>query len=348
MSSIASANPPVRTWRDIQQSIAPKAMSSEGRKRLAVATVKSMLALLAIGFAGWGGFELYQTWERNPMAIKAPVKSEPVKAVEMHTDGVLDKAWVTRVLALPKNIGLMELDLQALQTRLIETGQVRNAVLTRKFPATLIVMLEERWPVARIHAQMGDAAPKDLLVARDGVIYEGMCYDPGMVGSLPYLADMSLKRMHGQFLPINGMDRVAELLTTAHVNIPSIYRNWQIVSLARYDADGFIIVQSKEIKQIIFGTRESDFYKQIAQLNLLVEDGYLSAEHPAVSVNLAIGETQAGAQVPVVFEMPPAPAASGTNKSPAVKPVNQAPSTRVAPTRPILFGNLHFPTSREL
>ena len=136
MSTLVTTNPPTRTWRDIQQSIAPKAMSSEGRKRLLIGTVKSVAALLALGLGGWGAYELFNIWERNPMAIKSPVKSEPVKTVEMRSDGVLDKAWVTRVLALPKNAGLMELDLHALQMRLMETGQVRNAVLTRKFPAT--------------------------------------------------------------------------------------------------------------------------------------------------------------------------------------------------------------------
>ena len=348
MTSIATTNPQVRTWRDVQQTITPKAMSSEGRKRLIIGTTKSVAALVALGLAVWGGYELMQTWETNPAAIRAPVKSEPIKTVETHSDGVLDKDWVLRVLALPKDASLMELDLPALQARLLQSGQVKTAVLTRKFPATLIVMLEERWPVARLHAQVGDAEPKDLLAARDGVIYEGMCYDPNMVGGLPYLADVTLRRIHGQFQPIPGMDKVAELLTTAKANIPDLYRNWQIVSLARYEADGFIIVHARDIKDIIFGTRESDFYRQIAQLDLIVEVSHLETDHPAVSVNLAIGETQGGAQVPVVFEPQAAPQqGTGPNKAPATKPAGQVPSTRIAPQRPTLFTNINFP-SREL
>jgi hypothetical protein len=346
MSTLATTNPPVRTWRDIQQTIAPKAMSSEGRKRLVARTAKSIAALVTLGFVGWGGFELMQTWEKNPMSIKTPVKSEPIKTIENSSDGVLDKAWVTRVLALPKNAGLMDVDLAALQSRLRESGQVRNAVLTRKFPATLVVMLEERWPVARIHAEMGDASRKDLLVARDGVIYEGLCYDQNLVNGLPYLADVTLKRIRGQFQPIPGMEKVAELLTTARVNVPDLFRNWQVVSLARYEADGFIVVHSKDIKDIIFGTRESDFYKQIAQLDLVVEVGRIQADHPAVSVNLAIGETQGGAQVPVIFEnLPEAQPSSG--KTVPTRPTPQAPVTRSSPQRPALFTSVFFP-SREL
>lgn len=350
MSTVITSSPAVRTWRDIQQSIAPKAMSSEGRKRLLAGTVKSMAALFALGLGGWGAYEIFNTWERNPMAIKSPVKSEPIKTVETRSDGVLDKAWVTRVLALPKNAGLMDLDLPALQARLMNTGQVRNAVLTRKFPATLVVMIEERWPVVRVHAQLGDAAPKDLLVARDGVIYDGSCYDPAMIGSLPYLADVGLKRMKGQFQLVPGMDKVADLLMTAQVNIPALFRNWSVVSLARFEADGFIIVRSKEIKEIIFGTRDrvGDFHRQIAMLDMIVAEGRIQPENPAVSVNLALGETKGGAQVPVVFGTPIVqPAGTGTNRSAPTRPPLEAPSVRATASRNVLFTSITFP-SREL
>ncbi|MFT3782330.1 MAG: FtsQ-type POTRA domain-containing protein [Nibricoccus sp.] len=345
MSTLVTTNSTTRTWRDIQQTIAPKAMSPEGRKRLIVATIKSIAALFALGLAGWGGYELMQSWGKNPMAIKSPVKSEPVKTIDTRTDGVLDTAWVTRVLSLPKNAGLMDLDLKALQSRLLETGQIRNAVLTRKFPATLIVMLEERWPVARVHAQVGDALAKDFLVARDGVIYDGVCYDAGILDALPYLADVNLKRMRGQFLPLEGMDKVADLLSTAHANVPDLFRNWKILSLKRYDSDGFIIVQSPEIKEIVFGTREEDFFKQLARLDLVIEKGQLGPDHPAKSVNLAISSAQGGAQVPVVFETPVLPASSDSRSS-SMRPATRVPAPRSPPQRPSIT-QVFFP-SREL
>jgi len=113
MSTHVNTLPQVRTWRDIQQTIAPKAMSSEGRKRLQVATVKTVAVLFALCLAGWGIYEGMRTWEQNPMAIKSPVKSAPVKFIDSRSDGVLDKNWVARTLALPKTAGLMELDLYA-------------------------------------------------------------------------------------------------------------------------------------------------------------------------------------------------------------------------------------------
>jgi hypothetical protein len=276
------------------------------------------------------------------MAVKSPVKSAPVKYVDSRSDGVLDHGWVTRTLALPKTAGLMELDLHALRTRLLESGQVRTAVLTRKFPETLVVMIEERSPVLRVRAQVGTSPAKDLLVARDGVIYDGVGYDATLIATLPYLAEVPLKLVQGRFQPVDGMDKVADLLSTAHANIPSLYSGWYVVSLARYALDGEIIVRSKDIKEITFGTRESDFFKQVAQLDLIVETGHVQADHPALSINLAVG----GSQVPVVFETPAASAPGAKNNS-TTRPAAPAPALRSEPQRPsAYFTNLHFP-SRE-
>ena len=343
MSTHVNTLPQVRTWRDIQQSITPKAMSSEGRKRLQVATVKTVAVLFALCLTGWGVYEGMHTWEQNPMAIKSPVKSAPVKNIDSRSDGVLDQGWVTRTLALPKTAGLMELDLYALRNRLLESGQVRTAVLTRKFPETLVVMIEERSPVLRVRAQVGAAPAKDLLVARDGVIYEGVGYEATLLNTLPYLADVPLKMSQGRFQPVEGMDKVADLLSTAHANIPSLFSGWHVVSLARFALDGEIIVRSKDIKEITFGTRESDFFKQIAQLDLIVETGHVQADHPALSINLAVG----GVQVPVVFEKPAVAPTTGANKNSTIRPSAPAPAVRSEPQRPsAYFTNIHF-SSRE-
>ena len=336
MNTHVNTLPQVRTWRDIQQSIAPKAMSSEGRKRLIVATAKTVAFLSVLCLSGWGLYEGMQTWEQNPMAIKSPGKSVPVKFIDARSDGVLDNGWVARTLALPKTAGLMELDLYALRNRLLESGQVRTAVLTRKFPETLVVMIEERSPVLRVRAQVGSAPAKDLLVARDGVIYDGVGYEPALLNTLPYLADVPLKMAQGRFQPIEGMDKVADLLSTARANIPALYSGWHVVSLSRYALDGEIVVQSKDIKEITFGTRESDFFKQIAQLDLIVETGHVQADHPALSVNLAIG----GVQVPVVFEKA-AGAEPGETKN--TKPGAPSSKIRTEPQRPsTYFTNIHF------
>lgn len=281
-------------------------MSSTGRKRMIFATVKSVAVLVFACTCLWGGYEVYLTWQTNPSKLKAPVKSAPVREVVLRGQRTLtlDQPWVVRTLALPKTADLMELDLFALRDRLLASGQVQVAELTRKFPDTLVVTLEERSPVARIRARINGGEPETLLVARDGAVFHGECYKDEVIESLPFLAGIALKRSSGKFLPIQGMDTVADLLSIARVNAPNLYHNWSVVSLDKLGPDGQIVVQSSDVGEVVFGTRD-DFYKQIARLDYIISE---ARNHPITTplktINLAVG----GEQVPVSFQLPAAPA----------------------------------------
>lgn len=341
MSPSTQISPPARSWRDIPQAIAPRAMSSTGRKRMIFATVKSVAVLVFVCTCLWGGYEIYFTWQNNPSKLKAPVRSAVVREVILRGQKTLtlNHAWVVRTLALPKTADLMELDLFALRERLLVSGQVQVAELTRKFPDTLVVTIEERSPVARLNARIGEVEPKTLLVARDGVVFDGECYKEDVVQSLPFLGGIVLTRSAGRFRPIQGMDTVADLLSIARVNAPNLYRNWIVVSLAKLASDGQIVVQSSDSGEAVFGIRD-DFYKQIARLDYIISE---SRNHPVVtplkSINLAVG----GEQVPVSFELPPplsreqssAPSAKpATSPAPHIAALDSRPAFRGPPTRP--------------
>ncbi len=356
-SSISSS---ARSWRDIPQTIAPRAMSSTGRKRMIFANTKAIAALLIGCVSLWGGYEIFQTWETNPAKLKAPVKSAPVKNISLRGQNlVLDQPWVMRTLALAKNADLMELDLYALRERLLASGQVRAAELTRKFPDTLVVSIEERSPVARINARFGEGSPEEFLVARDGFVYRGACYKDDVVKSLPYLAGVSLKRVGGKLQPIDGMDTVADLLVTARTNVPALYRNWSVVSLDKFSSDGQIAVESADTGVVTFGTREN-FYKQIARLDFILDQSKANpSPTPLKAINLAVGE-----QVPVSFQSAPAqpatPAGSrggsaSTHSSAHVVPAHAQPveaphphGVRSSPTRPLQANSAsHHSSSRR-
>ncbi|HEY0967292.1 MAG TPA: cell division protein FtsQ [Opitutaceae bacterium] len=319
MSKLDSATPVARNWRDIPQTVAPRAMSTEGRRRLAFSTGKLIATCALSAAALWGGFEIWRTWETAPQTLTAAGKGEPVKTIELRTDGVLDLSWVNDVLALPRNVALMELDLPGLQSRLTTTGQVRTAVLVRKFPSTLVVTLQERSPVVRIRPEAGP----DLVVARDGTVYAGTGYADDLITSLPWLAGVRLTRAGDGYVPLTGLETLAELLTVTQANAPGLYRSWNVVDLSRLPTDGEIIVRSKDIPEVVFGTRD-DFFTQVALLDSTIEQ---IALNPALGqpsrVNLAVG----GRQVPVAFGGTPAPTR-------APEPAKQNP-TFFRPIRPI-------------
>ena len=177
-----------RSWRDISQEVKPRAMSRKGRRRQYTSWFKAAGITVLVCALAFGVFHLVHEWETDRAAFADSVNSEPVKDLALRTDGTLTKKWIEQVLALPKGVTLMALDLPALRDRLAVQGQVRTAVVERSFPATLFVTLQERFPVARVQALDGMGLAKQLFVAMDGTVYDGTNYDQQMVNGLlrPY------------------------------------------------------------------------------------------------------------------------------------------------------------------
>lgn len=273
-------------------------MSVEGRRRVVWNALKTVLVSAVLVGLAWAGYEMASALRGDPKPFSGAAQAAPVSEIVLITDGVLDQEWLVRTLALPKNASLIELDLYQLQAALLATTQVRSAALTRNFPSTLTVSLSEHSPVARIMAQIGRDEPRMFLVAREGKVFDGIGFDEEMIETLPWLDGVKLVRQDENFLPIAGMDTVAELLGKAKLEAEHLYRTWRIVSLARLESDGEIEVRDKNVSKIYFGTHE-DFFRQLARLDLLLDTARLQTEKSPNVINLSIGS-----QVPVTFDDP--------------------------------------------
>ena len=331
------------TWRDsIAQDEPARPRGRTGRTRLVLDAVRhwvgvcAAIASLIFGYAAW------QAWRQNPAALAAPTSSALLREVVVRSDGVLDLAWAVEILAIPEGTGLMSLDLPALRDRLLAHPQVENAVVARRLPDVLVVTLEERSPVLRLQSLDSDGREQLLFVARDGVVYGGRNYDEALVSTLPWLAGVRLlrERTGAGFLPLDGMQAVSELLGTVRSSAPSLARDFQVLSLARYAADGVILVRMPEVAEVAFGSAEG-FYPQIARLDFILDELRARGEGaaPIRSINLAVG----GRQIPVAFEPPPAPEPRGARPAsrPAPAPRPSAPTAApVSDTRspvPVFF-----------
>lgn len=294
-SSANSTAVPGRSWRTIRQEVKPLAMSRQGRRRRLLAWTKVAALVAFVAGSGWGIYEIAHSWVTDRAALATAVHSGKVKDVVVITDGVLFRDWVNGVLALPKSASLMALDLPALRDRLLASGQVRVAVLTRNFPDTLVVTLQERTPVARVQAEDSSGVARQLLVAKDGVVYDGLNYDKAMLATLPWLDGVRLVKSGDRFEPIEGMAEVSALLSMAQLQAPHLYREWLIVSLANLAERDEIVVRAEDVPEIVF-SRKRDFFKQIAQLDFVIDETR-RLEHPLLlqSVNLSLE-----GQVPVV------------------------------------------------
>jgi cell division protein FtsQ len=291
-----TAMPETRSWREIPQQVRPRAMSGEGRRRVAMGAMRAVMGLFALALAGWGAWEITAVLRDGTDAMPGAARADRIRSLVLITDGVLDsdKNWLSKTLSIPADATLMGLDLNALHSRLMANAQVASAAIERNFPDKLTVRISERSPVARMMAQSGSQTPVMLLISRDGVAFAGTGFDPAMVATLPWIDGVGLARTGSGFAPIDGMKKVSDLLSTAKLEAEDLYRTWQVISLSHLPTDGEIEVHAKGGMKVTFGTKE-DYLRQIARLDLLV-DSNTDPTRPIRTVNLALGS-----QVPVTF-----------------------------------------------
>jgi hypothetical protein len=312
--------PTARSWRDISQPVKARAMSRGGRWRLVLSGLRAAGVVALAGGLAWGGWKVAGALREDSKAMPAAARAVPLQTLDLKTDGVLNVDWLAQTLALPKNASLMELDLVALRDRLLADGQVISASLTRRFPGALEVRVRERLPVARAMAEIAGQR-RQLLIARDGVVFHGAGQDTAMLESLPWLDGVTIARRGGRFLPVAGMDVVADLLAKVRIEADHLYRTWSVVSLARLETDRELEVRTRGPYPvtIVFAanpaaesvSRRVHFLHQIAKLDLLWDklvDELANHPEAVARVDLSLGR-----QVPVAIEMPAPAAAPGRN-----------------------------------
>ncbi len=292
-------SPEERSWRDLDQTVSPRKMSAQGRKRFALAALNAALLAAVVAGLGWGGYEILATLTSDTAALRDPAGAAPLREVVLvnDADGVLDQEWVERTLGLRKGTPLMEIDLFALRTKLLATPQVRAAEIRRDFPGTLTITLRERLPVLRLNARSSDGTTRPLLVARDGVVYSGEGYEAAHLATLPYLDGVRLvPNRHGGYLPLDGLEDVANLLQSARNAAPLLFADWRVVSLARLAAYDEIVVKTRRIPEIVV-SRKIDFTQQLARLDYIADYARTQPDIVVQRVDLSLG-----GDVPVAFD----------------------------------------------
>lgn len=247
------------------------------------------LVLAAIGVVV-AALQLAQMIDGGPDLITKAGESLPLRAVEVDTDGSLDRDWLLSYLEVSEDENLLSIDLVAMKERLERIGQVESAEVERRFPDTLVVSVKEREPIARILAQRSNGETLKLFVDTEGFVFEGQQIDANLARSLPFLDGVALRREGQSFSRIEGIGPLAELLSEARTLAPHIYRRWRIVSLEKEDR---LIAKGEAAKEVVFDTG-ADFRQQLGKLDYIL-DYYRGGRGGVIDhVDLTLGE-----QVPV-------------------------------------------------
>ena len=107
-------------------------------------------------------------------------------AVEVRTNGKIDKATVLEYVNLTAGMNLFDLNLKMISEKLEKLPEVEKAEARKVFPGKLLIKIEEREPFAQIRAG------QYYLLDKQGVILPGRSY--GSYADLPLIAGAGVQR----------------------------------------------------------------------------------------------------------------------------------------------------------
>lgn len=267
-----------QSWRELAGPRRSRVNSPQAKKRRRTRWVKFFFGLMVlcmvVSALTWVALALKQR-EKN---IPITPSSKPIERIIFDTDGVLPDIWLSKTIRLRAGMSMMEADIHELKAHLEADAQVKSASVERVFPSDLRIRVEERLPALRLAIAGPDGQPRLRLVARDGAVYDGLGYPKATLKNLPYV--QPYQHADGSFMPMRGIESVADLLDLARRTEPNFFKTWQVVSLEHYSGDlnlpGQVIeVRSTLVPRIIFSA-SGDYVRQLDRLAYILE--YVSNE----------------------------------------------------------------------
>lgn len=286
-----------QSWRQLGGKKRGRIGTPQARKRRALRVLRLFAVLLAVAAAGYGIFwiirEVREKGRDEALAVAPP--SQPIERVFFDTDGVLPDAWLSRIARLKPGVKLMEADIHSLKERLESEGQVLSASVERVFPSDLKIRVTERQPVMRLVTEDGTGKREMRIVSRDGAVYQGVGYSTHTLASLPFL--QPYQRPSGSYLPLAGIQRVAELLDYARQRDPKRFGTWRVVSLEHFSGDpelpGEVIeIRSALVPRIIFSA-SLDFGRQLDRLDYILEYVKKQGNQSIARIDLSLRDSAA-------------------------------------------------------
>ena len=256
-------------------------MSSVAWKRSLLGVGKVLLLIALIGGAGYGIWLAREHFQRHPGPVDLTGPALPVDSVKYSTDGVFSLNSIKRMLQIPENATLMDLELKDLRSKLEKEPQIASARVRRRFPSTLQVEISEHKPLYRLFIRPKKGKPEMWLVSGAGVIYKGKDFRNATLRALPYLnphSSLLKKDEDNGYQPISVLKKVSPLLEIARSDFPELFREWKVVSFLRPDADesdpgAHVRIESRRVKDMRFAPR--DYRVQLRRLKyLLLEPGF--------------------------------------------------------------------------
>ncbi|MCK9407934.1 MAG: FtsQ-type POTRA domain-containing protein [Bacteriovoracaceae bacterium] len=138
----------------------------------------------------------------------------PVKQVTVEGISVISKDEIVRLMNLPPNVPMYEVDLTAAQKNILSNSFVKNVVIQRDAPSALRVLVEERKPAAILNAN------ELYYLTSDGTV-------------LPYIASAE-----AYDIPvISGMDSLTGITAGQRLLNADIREALEIITASKYTSE---------------------------------------------------------------------------------------------------------------
>lgn len=270
MSKTFLKSPPCdNSWRAIAQSGSGlQGVTIHAKKRYFSLCLKTGLSFFCLGLLIVALIFAIYFFKNQALSITLPVKH-----IEIQTNGVLTTPLITSFLGLPKEIGIMSVDIFELQRRLESIEQIQEAIVERQFPDSIKITIREYLPIVKLICINESGKRQGLLVSKEGNVFKGYGYSKKKLQSLPYLTGIQLYKKGNAFKKIDYMTYVDELLSCARLASPELFKYWKSISLeyclyGNQDIGAFIKVRTKNLGEIIFAPEKFDL--QLGRLNSIV------------------------------------------------------------------------------
>lgn len=267
------------SWRKIDQRSTQRGMSQSAAQKRKASNLnvlkRAILPLSVLGLIAGAVVLLTQ------LNFSGPSGGQSISQIAYESNGHLPAKWLQKQLKLRKGTTLMDVDIFELKGRLEGHGQVKSAIIERKFPSTLVVSLTEHLPIAKLAALGEDGKARLLLASGDGVLFTPEFITKDELAALPYLEDVSIfQDINGGFKPLEQMGSIAELLRTARTEYPHLYGQWKSLSLKHFKSaksmvSSLIYVHTQGMGELIFDIK--DFASQLTRLDEIYR--YASTKH---------------------------------------------------------------------
>ncbi len=273
------------SWRRLKRSkMTPKSKRAASSWRVRVRRLAKFAKwTAAVALLAAMGFGAYYAWTNFCVDDIFASNRIALKSIKFKSDGVIDAEWIGKILKIPKNSTISDVNIFHLKRLLEDISQIDSANVERVYPDIIKVEISEKRPMAKITAGV-DFKRVLYLISTEGDLFRPVCYTPKTLDSLIYVE--GAKFDFGK--KIGCHEKLGMFLNSARTRFPKEVENWFSVDVSQIDSLTLplVTVRTRAGTKIIFSL--SDLEKQFDKFDYILRYSKQRSLNDFESIDLSI------------------------------------------------------------